>query len=97
MNLLDNSSGQIKFVINDHESIEVENLNKDQLKTILSNIYDKSDFYDINWNDEIKNQVHNTVHKEIVEQIVSKIIDFKSNVDNIKNNIESSFPLINDK
>ncbi|EGQ0541960.1 hypothetical protein [Staphylococcus aureus] len=44
---------------------------------------------------EIIDNIKNPVKKDIVEQIVSKISDFKDNINNIKHEVETQFPKIN--
>ncbi|MCD0672163.1 hypothetical protein I5B96_13440, partial [Staphylococcus aureus] len=71
------------------------NLSKDNLLDIMTEMYNTSEDILIPSN-EIINNIKNPIEKDIVEQIVNKISDFKDNINNIKHEVETQFPKINE-
>lgn len=41
-------------------------------------------------------EIRNPIEKEIVQQIIQKISDFSNNVENIRQEVQAQFPVIED-
>ncbi|HEL0612641.1 TPA: hypothetical protein TUU92_001614, partial [Streptococcus equi subsp. zooepidemicus] len=55
--------------------------------------YELDDINSLQIPDDVEiNKIKNPVEKEIVNQIIQKIQEFKDNLEQIKQDIESSFP-----
>ena len=82
------------FLIGSKE-IKPEALSKSNLLTLFNDIYQLDDVATIEFpsEDEI-DKVKNLVEKEIINQIIQKVIEFVENLDQIKKDIESSFPIL---
>lgn len=81
------------FFIVDAENIKSEDLSKEHLVSILNLIYETDDEIEIP-SLEIIEKIKNPVEKEIVHQIIQKIEEFKENVENLRKEINSQFPKI---
>ncbi|AAN59220.1 TPA: hypothetical protein ACPQXA_001333 [Streptococcus mutans] len=81
------------FFIVDAENIKPEDLSKEHLVSILNLIYETDDEIEIP-SLEIIEKIKNPVEKEIVHQIIQKIEEFKENVENLRKEINSQFPKI---
>lgn len=80
------------FSINGRD-VKPGDLSKNDLLELFNDIYALDDIKSliIPGDDEI-DKIKNPVEKEIVSQIIQKIQEFKDNLEQIKQNIESSFP-----
>lgn len=94
MKILEQNDMGIYFLVKE-EKISPLNLSKDNLLDIMTEMYNTSDDILIPSNEIIDN-IKNPVEKDIVEQIVNKISDFKDNINNIKHEVETQFPKINE-
>lgn len=93
MKVLEINSGKSYFNVGD-EQIAPEEISRENLLKILNDIYEvKNEEVVIPDRAEL-NGIRNPVEKEIVQQIIQKILEFKNNVDNIKQEIDVQFPLI---
>ena len=94
MKILEMENNNAFFLVKGERVIPKE-LERDHLLTILKSIYDADQDEDIEIpsEQEIQN-IKNPVEQEIVSQILKKIVDFKNNVKNIKDEVESRFPPI---
>ena len=83
---------ECNFLINERE-VKPEDLSKEDLLALFNTIYelDNINSLQIPKDTEINN-IKNPVEKEIVYQIIQKIQEFKDNLEQIKQDIESSFP-----
>ena len=83
---------ECNFLINERE-VKPEDLSKEDLLALFNTIYelDNINSLQIPVDTEINN-IKNPVEKEIVYQIIQKIQEFKDNLEQIKQDIESSFP-----
>ncbi|VDG23479.1 hypothetical protein MUDAN_IGPPGNFN_02067 [Lactiplantibacillus mudanjiangensis] len=92
MKILKISRNKIYFCISDEKCVLVRNIQRDDLIQMLRNIYMNKDYYE-DIESELDNieDIPNAVEKEISDQILRKLIDFRKNVDSVKNSIESSF------
>ncbi|HFI0622190.1 TPA: hypothetical protein ACGO3V_001696 [Streptococcus suis] len=80
------------FLIN-HREVKPENLSKQDLLELFNNIYDLADINSLQIPEDTEiDKIKNPVEKEIVNQIIQKIQEFKDNLEQIKQDIESSFP-----
>ncbi|MFQ3792923.1 hypothetical protein AABD37_13720 [Staphylococcus nepalensis] len=94
MKILEQNDTGVYFLVKEEE-ISPLNLSKDNLLDIMTEMYNTSEDILIPSNEIIDN-IKNPVEKDIVEQIVSKISDFKDNINNIKHEVETQFPKINE-
>lgn len=93
MQVLAINHGKSSFVVGEKKVVP-ENLSRDDLLTILNNIYEATEeSIVIPGSGELK-EIRNPVEKEIVEQILQKISDFLSNVENIRQEVQTQFPII---
>ena len=92
MEILKNERNNCFFVV-DEETIKPEDLSKEHLVSILNLIYETDDEIEIP-SPEIIEKIKNPVEKEIVHQIIQKIEEFKENVENLRKEINSQFPKI---
>ncbi|CAM2736832.1 hypothetical protein [Streptococcus mutans] len=92
MEILKNERNNCFFVV-DEENIKPEDLSKEHLVSILNLIYETDDEIEIP-SPEIIEKIKNPVEKEIVHQIIQKIEEFKENVENLRKEINSQFPKI---
>ncbi|NQQ99392.1 hypothetical protein HO839_01545 [Streptococcus suis] len=91
MQILTNDSG-CYFIINERK-VRPEALSKNDLLDFFNAIYQIEDIttLQIPEDTEIEN-IKNPVEKEIVIQIIQKVKEFVDNLDQIKHDIDSSFP-----
>ena len=94
MKVLIVNSGKSKFVIGEN-NVEQENLSRDDLLMILNNIYESEENVVIPSIEEL-DEIRNPIEKEIVQQIIQKISDFSNNVENIRQEVQAQFPVIED-
>lgn len=94
MKVLIVNSGKSKFVIGEN-NVEPENLSRDDLLMILNNIYESEENVVIPSIEEL-DEIRNPIEKEIVQQIIQKISDFSNNVENIRQEVQTQFPVIED-
>ncbi|BDW39654.1 TPA: hypothetical protein ACF3XF_001254 [Enterococcus faecium] len=94
MKVLIVNSGKSKFVIGEN-NVEPENLSRDDLLMILNNIYESEENVVIPSIEEL-DEIRNPIEKEIVQQIIQKISDFSNNVENIRQEVQAQFPVIED-
>lgn len=93
MIILELNEGKSNFLIED-KYIAPEELSRDDLLKILNKIYeDKDDSIEIPQKEAIE-EIKNPIEKEIVQQIIQKIFEFKENVENIRQEVQSQFPPI---
>ncbi|MFI3685654.1 hypothetical protein VBG40_10645 [Vagococcus fluvialis] len=94
MRVLEINDGKSNFLVGD-KLISPESLSRDNLLKILNKIYEnRNDSIEIPQIEEIK-KIKNPIEREIVEQIIQKISEFNDNVDNIRQEVESPFPPVN--
>ena len=94
MKVLIVNSGKSKFVIGGN-NVEPENLSRADLLMILNNIYESEENVVIPSIEEL-DEIRNPIEKEIVQQIIQKISDFSNNVENIRQEVQAQFPVIED-
>lgn len=83
------------FLIEDRE-IEPESLSKGDLLNLFDKIYQLENEKEVQIPEKQEiNAIKNPVEKEIVNQIIQKVKEFTDNLDQIKQDIESSFPSLN--
>lgn len=93
MKILEIYQGKSSFLIRG-EHVEPENLSRDNLMYLLNKIYeDEADSIEIP-HQKLLQDIKNPIEKEIVQQIIQKISEFKSNVNNIRQEVQSQFPPI---
>lgn len=93
MKVLELNNGKSNFVI-EEKHITPEKLTRENLLYILNRIYeDETDSVEIPQL-EIIEEIKNPIEKEIVQQIIQKIIEFKNNIENIRQDVQSQFPPI---
>lgn len=81
------------YFLIDGNSIKPENLSKDNLLKLFNEIYQLEEINALQIPDEVAiNKIKNPVEKEIVNQIIQKVEEFVNNLDQTKQDIESSFP-----
>ena len=82
-----------RYFIIKSKKVKPENLSKDDLLGLFNDIYILEDINSLEIpNDTEIGEIKDLVEKEIVTQIIQKIQEFKNNLKNMKNEIESSFP-----
>lgn len=86
-----------KFLIRGTE-IKPEALSKNDLLNLFLDIYDleEDETVDLPEEDEI-NSINNPVEREIINQIIQKVVEYLENLDQIKKEVESSFPNLSTK
>lgn len=94
MKVLIVNSGKSKFVIGEN-NVEPKNLSRADLLMILNNIYESEENVVIPSIEEL-DEIRNPIEKEIVQQIIQKISDFSNNVENIRQEVQAQFPVIED-
>ena len=94
MKVLIVNSGKSKFVIGEN-NVEPENHSRADLLMILNNIYESEENVVIPSIEEL-DEIRNPIEKEIVQQIIQKISDFSNNVENIRQEVQAQFPVIED-
>ena len=94
MEILTND-GKKCFVNIGEQKISPQDLSKDNLVEIFNSIYELGDEI-VFPNDEMIANIKNPIEKEIVDQIVRKIKEFSDNIENIRQEINSQFPKIED-
>lgn len=94
MKVLIVNSGKSKFVIGEN-NVDPENLSRNDLLMILNNIYESEENVVIPSIEEL-DEIRNPIEKEIVQQIIQKISDFSNNVENIRQEVQAQFPVIED-
>lgn len=81
------------YFLIDGNSIKPENLSKDNLLKLFNEIYQLEEINALQIPDEVAiNKIKNPVEKEIVNQIIQKVEEFVNNLEQTKQDIESSFP-----
>lgn len=93
MKILEIRQGKSSFLIRG-EHVEPESLSRDDLMYLLNKIYeDETESIEIP-HQKLLQDIKNPIEKEIVQQIIQKISEFKSNVNNIRQEVQSQFPPI---
>lgn len=93
MKVLELNNGKSSFLI-DEKRIAPEALSREDLLYILNKIYeDETDSIEIPQLEELE-EIKNPIEKEIVQQIIQKMVEFKNNVENIRQEVQSQFPPI---
>ncbi|TWT11319.1 hypothetical protein [Streptococcus sp. sy004] len=83
------------YFLIDGDEIKPEELSKDNLLKLFNKMYEEGiSEVQIPEVEEI-NSIRNPVEKEIVKQIIEKVKEFVSNLEQMKKDIESSFPSLN--
>ncbi|WKF72416.1 hypothetical protein QYM42_08495 [Lactococcus lactis] len=83
--------GNCTYFVVGERKVKPEEMTREDLLLLLSNIYEKNESTEIPAM-ELLESIKNPVEKEIVKQIIQKISEFKDNVEDIKQEIESQFP-----
>lgn len=86
-----NFNPECYFIIGE-KNVRPEELSKNDLLDLFNNIYDLADISMLQVPSEEIDNIKNPVEKEIVNQIIQKIKEFVDNLEQIKRDIESSFP-----
>lgn len=93
MKVLVINSGKSMFIVDDNQYVSPEDISREDLLKILNDIYEKFNKEEVEIPDKIEiEMIKNPVEKEIVQQIIQKISDFKDNVENIRQELQISFP-----
>lgn len=93
MKVLVINSGKSMFIVDDNQYVSPEDISREDLLKILNDIYEKSNKEEVEIPNKIEiEMIKNPVEKEIVQQIIKKISDFKDNVENIRQELQISFP-----
>lgn len=93
MKVLEISLGKSRFIVSGEEVVP-EELSRENLLKILNDVYEsRTEEVTIPDRAELE-AIRNPVEREIVQQILQKISDFKNNVENIRQEIETQFPSI---
>ncbi len=93
MKVLEISLGKSRFIVSGEEVVP-EELSRENLLKILNDVYEsRAEEVTIPDRAELE-AIKNPVEREIVQQILQKISDFKNNVENIRQEIETQFPSI---
>jgi hypothetical protein len=77
------------------QMISPQDLSKDDLVKIFNSIYESDDELEFPDEETIAN-IKNPIEQEIVDQIIRKIKEFSENIENIRQEINSQFPKIED-
>ena len=94
MEILINDDNRCFFNIGE-QRISRQDLSKDDLVEIFNSIYESENEIEIP-DDRMIASIKNPIEKEIVDQIVRKIKEFSDNIENIRQEINSQFPKIED-
>lgn len=94
MEILINDDNRCFFNIGE-QRISPQDLSKDDLVEIFNSIYESENEIEIP-DDRMIASIKNPIEKEIVDQIVRKIKEFSDNIENIRQEINSQFPKIED-
>ena len=86
--ILQINNDKVFIKIDEKENINIEELSGKNLFQILKNIADNKDYYDFEYE---QNNIKNDVYKSLVKDLIKQFIDFKNNVDNMKESINSIF------
>lgn len=86
--ILQINNDKVFIKIDEKENINIEELSGKNLFQILKNIADNKDYYDFEYEE---NNIKNDVYKSLVKDLIKQFIDFKNNVDNMKESINSIF------
>lgn len=86
--ILQINNDRVFIKINEEENISIEELNGKNLFQILKNIADNKDYYDFEYEE---NNIKNDVYKSLIKDLIKQFIEFKNNVDNMKESINSIF------
>lgn len=93
MKVLEINNGKSVFLIEQGHVVPQE-LSRDDLLYILNKIYEnETECIEIP-KTEIIEEIKNPIEKEIVQQIMQKISEFNINVKNIRQEVQSQFPPI---
>ena len=77
------------------QMISPQDLSKDDLVEIFNSIYESEE--EVEFPDEqMIADIKNPIEQEIVDQIIRKIKEFSENIENIRQEINSQFPKIED-
>lgn len=93
MRVLNISSGKSNFIVDDN-SVDPEELSREDLLKIMSDIYESTREEIIIPEKTELDEIKNPVEREIVKQIIQKISDFKDNIENIRQEVKTEFPEI---
>ena len=94
MEILTNNGKSCFFMIGE-QMISTQDLSKDDLVEIFNSIYESEE--EIEFPDEqMIADIKNPIEQEIVDQIIRKIREFSENIENIRQEINSQFPKIED-
>lgn len=94
MEILINDGNRCFFNIGE-QRISPQDLSKDDLVKIFNSIYESENEIKVP-DDSMIACIKNPIEKEIVDQIVRKIKEFSDNIENIRQEINSKFPKIED-
>ncbi|MCE2066007.1 hypothetical protein ACXOJ5_08340 [Streptococcus thermophilus] len=94
MEILINDGNRCFFNIGE-QRISPQDLSKDDLVKIFNSIYESENEIKVP-DDSMIASIKNPIEKEIVDQIVRKIKEFSDNIENIRQEINSQFPKIED-
>lgn len=86
--ILQINNDKVFIKINEEENISIEELDGKNLFQILKNIADNKDYYDFEYEE---NNIKNDVYKSLIKDLIKQFIEFKNNVDNMKESINSIF------
>lgn len=86
--ILQINNDKVFIRIDEKENINIEELSGKNLFQILKNIANNKDYYDFEYEE---NNIKNDVYKSLVKDLIKQFIDFKNNVDNMKESINSIF------
>lgn len=96
MEILKINNSSCLFIVAGRE-VKPEELSREDLLTLLNAIYIMGDPRSVTIpQDEKLSSIKNPIEREIVEQLLQKIEEFINNIDNIKQEIDSEFPEINE-
>lgn len=95
MQVLVINHGKSSFVVGE-KNVVPENLSRNDLLTMLNDIYEATEETVVIPASEKLDEIKNPIEREIVEQILQKISDFFSNVENIRQEVQTQFPTIED-
>jgi len=93
MQVLEINHGKSSFVVGENH-VAPEDLSRDDLLTMLNNIYESMEENIVIPNSEELDEIRSPNEKEIVQQILQKISDFSNNIENIRQEIQAQFPII---
>lgn len=81
------------LVVTDKKTVEISQLNREDLLTTLKTIYDSTEEYNFNYESDLE-EIVNPVEKELTKQIMQKIKEFYENRDNLLKEVQDKFPQI---